>query len=189
MRDGHDDIAPVVLVGGRSSRFGRDKLRESMADGSWLVDRPIAALRAVFGPRVALVGACDAAVAARGDRIVEDRHPGIGPAGGILSALESTGDICVLPGDLPNVDDHVVRAVLATALAHPDAWAALARSDRVEPCVGIYRRGAIGALREFVARREGPLGGALPRDRVALVDVDPRAVHNANTPADLEASR
>ena len=54
-----EEIQPIVLVGGSSRRFGRDKLREPVAgpDGSvgWLVDRPIAALRGVFG-RVVMGG-------------------------------------------------------------------------------------------------------------------------------------
>src|SRR5262245_5365872 len=81
-------IHPVVLTGGRSTRFGSDKLRARLDDdGTLLIDRPIAALRAVFGPRVALVGDCDPAVAARADLIIRDLHPGRGPIGGILSAL------------------------------------------------------------------------------------------------------
>ncbi len=52
-------IQPVVLVGGRSTRFGRDKLREPVGCAREpLVQRPIRALRAVFGPRVMLVGEC-----------------------------------------------------------------------------------------------------------------------------------
>ena len=53
-----EKIQPVVLVGGQSSRFGRDKLIESV-HGELLVSRPINALRAVFGNRVAIVGECD----------------------------------------------------------------------------------------------------------------------------------
>ena len=60
-----DLIQPVVLVGGKSRRFGRDKLREPIGESraEWLVDRPIRALREVFGARVAVVGECDADVA------------------------------------------------------------------------------------------------------------------------------
>src|SRR5262245_59553696 len=82
-----DVFQPIVLVGGKSTRFGRDKLREVVGDG-WLVDRPIAALREVFGARVAVVGECDDEVAQRGDRVITDRFPGVGPIGGIVSALE-----------------------------------------------------------------------------------------------------
>ena len=40
-------------------------------------------------------------VAARADLHLPDRYPGVGPAGGILAALEqSPGDVFVLAGDL-----------------------------------------------------------------------------------------
>ncbi len=81
-------IQPIVLVGGSSRRFGRDKLREPLG-GGWLVDRPIAALREVFGGHVRLVGACHPEVARRGDGVIPDSHPGTGPVGGIVSALEA----------------------------------------------------------------------------------------------------
>src|SRR5690606_32636942 len=127
-----EPIQPVVLVGGRSRRFGRDKLREPVEDG-WLVDAPIRALRAVFGPVVAAVGACDPEVAARFDRVIEDRYPGAGPAGGVLSALQATGGaVFVLAGDLARITEREVRAVMAAAAGAPTAWAVMACGSRPE---------------------------------------------------------
>ncbi len=177
---------PIVLVGGKSTRFGCDKLRAALADG-WLVDRPIAALRAVFGPRVALVGEADPEVLARGDATIVDRHPGIGPLGGIISALEAAGDVFVLPGDAPAIDAAAIRAILARAGESPEAWAVLADSGRLEPCVGLYRRAALPALHAHRARPEAPLGAAIPAQQLARVAVDVRRLANVNTPDDLAA--
>lgn len=178
-------VTPIVLCGGRSRRFGRDKLREVLADGAWLIDRPIAALRAVFGARVALVGECDPLVAARADRVIPDRYPGKGPAGGILSALEATGgDVFVLAGDLPGIDAATVRRVLEGGQA--SSLAVYGAGPELEPCIGLYRAGAAEYLRAVVsAERPGPLWSAIPADRCEVVAIDRRAAANANTPEEL----
>ncbi len=187
-----EKLRPIVLVGGRSVRYGRDKLREVAGswDGRerWLVDVPIAALRAVFGSCVLLVGECDVEVAARGDGVMRDEFPGVGPIGGIVSALRQEGAVLVLPGDLPRVSERVVREIRLVAERSPGAWAVLARTDRLEPCVGVYRAAALEPLMERVRGGNGPrrsLHDALPERHVALVDVAAAALANANTPEEL----
>ncbi len=178
------DVHPIVLVGGRSTRFGRDKLREPMGDG-WVVDRPIAALREVFGPVVAAVGECDPAVAARADRMIRDRYPGAGPIGGIVSALEEHPAVFVSAGDMPKLTPAGVRAILNAAREDPAAWAVLARSDRPEPCVGVYRNTALPTLARRLGEGRLSLHDALPPERVRWVAFDPSLLANVNTPADL----
>lgn len=180
-------IQPVVLTGGRSRRFGRDKLREPVGDGgrAWLVDRPIQALRAVFGARVAAVGECDPEVAARADFVIPDEFVGIGPVGGILSALRfSAADVFVLAGDLPWVTADSVRRIVDAAMAHPAAALILADSGRLEPCFGLYRQ----AMRSLVAERVRAGRHSLfdlADDSVVRVPIDVRDAVNANTPAEL----
>lgn len=189
-------IQPVVLVGGRSRRFGRDKLREPLgpptaddSGSSWLVDRPIGALRAVFGRHVALVGDCDAAVRSRADLHWPDLHPGAGPAGGVLTALERAGgDVFVLAGDMAAVTEATVRRVLAAAGGAPEAWVVLGRTDRPEPCLGVYRRDMAEVLRGRLADGAEPrlsLHDAPPAGRVAWAAVDAAEAANVNRPEDL----
>jgi molybdopterin-guanine dinucleotide biosynthesis protein A len=193
-------IQPIVLVGGKSARFGRDKLREPMSGAGggaaeWLVDRPIRVLREVFGRRVAAVGECDPEVAARADLVIVDAHPGAGPIGGIVSALAAVeGDVLVLSGDLPRVNAGVIRSILVAATAKPEAWAVLAASEgRIEPCIGMYKHGdrgaAVARLRERLASGRRSLHDALPADRVVLVEVDASVTVNANTPEALRGLR
>lgn len=180
-----EPIQPIVLAGGKSRRFGRDKLREPVGEG-WLIDRPIAALREVFGPRVAVVGVCDPEVAARADAVIEDRYPGVGPIGGIVSALEASARaVFVLAGDLPAAAPVDVRAIRDAARGRPDAWAVLAGRGEPEPCFGIYRPPSLAPLRRALAEERHALREALPRDQVVLVDLPPASLTNANTPDDL----
>jgi molybdopterin-guanine dinucleotide biosynthesis protein A len=180
-------VLPVVLTGGRSSRFGRDKLREPFG-GGLLVDVPVRSLRAVFGGPVALAGACDAGIAERGDLVIADRTPGAGPIGGIVAALEhplGAQGVFVLAGDLAAVTDRVVRAIWETAEGDPDAWAVLAHSGRPEPCVGVYRPGALASLLERLAGGRRSLHDALPTERVRWVPVEAALVRNVNTVSEL----
>lgn len=141
---------PIVLVGGRSQRFGRDKLREPWAGsegGPWLVDQSRRALeRACAGsrrgsvapsigegvsPTVWAVGQCDPEVAGRFARHLLDGTSeglsGAGPIAGIVAALRAaSGPVVVLSGDLPMITAEAVAALLAAAERHPDADAVVA---------------------------------------------------------------
>lgn len=184
-----DSIQPIVLVGGRSRRFGRDKLREPLgADGAeWLVDRPIRALREVFGARVAAVGECDAAVAARADLQLRDDYPGAGPAGGILTALEqSAGDVFVLAGDLPNITPSAIRAIIQAASTNAsNAWVVMAEADGLQPVIGLYRQAVRQQLADRLRSGVGSLHDLAPADRLVPVPIHRELVRNVNTTEEL----
>lgn len=199
-------IHPVVLVGGRSTRFGRDKLVEPLpaevsqpCSTRMLVERPIAVLRSVFGPRVKLVGACDPRVAACGDGVIADRYPGIGPIGGILSALEACGGaVFVLAGDMPSFDDATVRAIVRASgscrfssrttepTCEPRVLVAMAYTDRLHPCAALYRFEAFEMLSLRMRSGRFSLIDAFPAEHRRRVRCDPRVVRNVNTPGDLQ---
>ncbi|CAG0984937.1 molybdenum cofactor guanylyltransferase [Phycisphaerales bacterium] len=186
-------IQPVVLVGGRARRFGRDKLLEpwrGSMGGSLLVDQPILALRAALSTPVWLVGDCSRDAASRADRHVPDRYPGSGPLGGIVAALqESNRDIFVVPGDLPAFSSAAATHLLHAALAAPNAPAVLAQSERPEPCCGIYRQSALGSLLARLERHDLSLRPAAEEIGAIWVSLPPAELVNANTPEDLDALR
>lgn len=178
-------LAPIVLVGGRSTRFGRDKLREPVSEG-WLVDRAIAALREATCERVTLVGACDPEIAARGDGALHDAHPGHGPAGGILTALEHFGaDVLVLAGDLPCIRPENVRALIEAARTAPSALVVRARGDRPEPCVAIYRAPVASRLLERLRGGRRALIDVVDASELFEVSFRESDLANANTERDL----
>ncbi|MBC7772353.1 MAG: molybdenum cofactor guanylyltransferase [Pyrinomonadaceae bacterium] len=183
---------PVVLVGGKGRRFGRDKLVEPFA-GGMLVESSIRALREVFGARVALVGDCDPAIPPLAGRHVRDLFPGAGPLGGIVTALEVfAAPIFVLAGDMPAVLSSHVRAIVDAAHRELHSGrevtgplAVLAMTDRVHPCFGLYVPEALPFLRARVLGSQLRLRDALPGGRTAFVHLPQGAAANANHPADL----
>ncbi len=184
-----DDITPVVLVGGHSLRFGRNKLLETVnvrGRGRVLVSIPVDALRLVFGPRVATVGACEPGVAAIADAVLEDPYPGLGPVGGICAALEATrGAVFVCAGDLVAIDAQTIRKVLAAATNNPDALACLAHDGRVHPTIGLYRGGCLQFFQQAIRESTLRLRSVLPEGSVVHAPVDAAATRNINRPEDL----
>lgn len=180
-------IQPIVLVGGRSTRFGRDKLREPIGDhGELLVQRPISVLRAVFGPRVKLVGDCHPSIMPLADGVIADEYPGIGPMGGILSALRCWGGpVLVLAGDMPSMTADAIRGLITAGGKGDGVAAVLAVTDRLHPCVGVYTQLAHPFLEQRLGECQRRLADALPEHMVLRVRVNPDLVSNINCRSDV----
>jgi molybdopterin-guanine dinucleotide biosynthesis protein A len=134
-----DSIQPIVLVGGKSRRFGRDKLVEPWGDKR-LVQHPIDVLRQVFGSRVRIVGECDPRIPPLADGVIPDKHPGAGPIGGLCSALDFWGGpVFVLAGDMPQVSPAEILRIIVAAEQSDWAAAVVAFTDRLHSCFGIYQ--------------------------------------------------
>jgi molybdopterin-guanine dinucleotide biosynthesis protein A len=179
-------LTPVVLVGGKSVRFGRDKLREPWGDGV-LVERPIGVLREVFGARVMVVGACDARVRALGDGEIADGYAGVGPMGGVVSALEGCGGaVFVLAGDMPGFCAERARELVRVAAGmRGEVEAVLCETDRLQVCAGIYERRALARLRGALDEGRYSLVRAMEGAGVARVRCEEGEVRNVNTPGDV----
>ncbi len=180
-----DHIQPVVLVGGQSSRFGRDKLVERI-EGEPMVTIPIRTLRAVFGNRVALVGQCDPLVVDLGDMVIDDPYPGLGPVGGICAAIEyANSDIFVCAGDLISIDERTIRTIVAASIEAPDAMALIACDTRRHPTVGLYRIECLPMFEQSIAQNKLKLGMVFDHDSVVHVPVESSALRNVNRPDEL----
>lgn len=194
-------VTGIVLAGGRSARFGRDKLVERL-DGRTLLDRAVDAL-ATRASEVLVVGPAHGPAPAlhpsrRGPpiHVLRDPEPGGGPLVGLAVGLEAASQAIVLvaggdmPALVPNVLDLLVDEVAAGAGA-----AALEAGGRVHPlpCAldRVRARAALGRVRsagrssvhavlealEFVAIPESGWR-ALDPGAATLLDVD--------RPADLD---
>jgi molybdopterin-guanine dinucleotide biosynthesis protein A len=116
----------IVLAGGRSSRFGRDKLLEAL-DGRPLLDHAVRLLAGlcreviVVGPRSGLdVPLPDDLTVPL--RVVADRRPFAGPLHGVAIGAETARErvVVIVGGDMPRVEPAVLRSMLAR-LAASDA--------------------------------------------------------------------
>jgi molybdopterin-guanine dinucleotide biosynthesis protein A len=137
-------LGAIVLAGGRSSRFGRDKLAEPLG-GRALLDHAIDAVLAL-GPDVDVVvvaGPRGRPHVPAGIRVAHDPRAFEGPLAGVatgLAALAADVDrLVVVGGDMPTLVPGVL-GLLVEALADADA-AILDQGVLTRPLPMAARRG------------------------------------------------
>jgi molybdopterin-guanine dinucleotide biosynthesis protein A len=175
--------AGYVLVGGRSSRMGRDKALLPCR-GEMLVQSVAAAVAEAAGSAV-LVGDPER-YGALGYPVIPDETPGEGPLGGILAALRHTGAELnlVTACDMPALSAPLLAGLLAAAESNGAAATLPAGpSGRLEPLCAVYGREALDhiqaafdcGIRKVTAALQG-----LPLEVYTVAEVEP--FQNVNTP-------
>lgn len=128
----------AVLAGGRSSRFGSEKARATV-DGEALILRVARAL-APRCARVVAIAAHEGAYADLGLATFGDLRPGMGPLGGVATALARAapgGWVLVASCDLLEIPDAALGALLEGR--RPCAGAVAFREGRRwEPFPAVY---------------------------------------------------
>ena len=188
-------IGAIVLAGGRSSRFGRDKLVEPI-DGRPLLDYSIVAVRTLTD-EIVVVAAPDAEPAVpQGVTLVHDARPFEGPLAGLDAGLmASRADrVVVVGGDMPSLVPAVLGRLLG-ALG-PDATAAILEVEggpRPILPLALAREPASAAVRHLLDSGERRLGALLDVLDVRIVpsaawrfdDAEGRTLRDIDTPGDL----
>ncbi len=164
-----DHVTGIVLAGGRSSRFGSDKLAAEL-DGRPLLHHALTAV-AMVAAQIVVVVAPDAEPAIPQSlearvRVVHDPEPFGGPLVGLVAALAYVDSpiAIVVGGDMPNLVPAVLHR-LVTALG-PAQAALLEVPGRVQPLpAALDVPAARAAGSEVVAR-----GGRSLRDLLGRLD-------------------
>lgn len=171
-------------------------------DGRPMVRHVADALEAAGCERVIAVGGSQPGLTALGLTVVEDRWPGEGPLGGIITALGASDElgaplVLVVGCDLPSVTSTTLvglvaalraadPAVTADVVADVVADVAVARTDRDEPlCAAWAAVPALAELGPSFDAGERAVHRAMARLRVARVPVGRAELHNVNRPDDL----
>lgn len=189
-------LSVVVLAGGRSSRFGRDKLAEPI-DGEPVLRRTLAAVLGIATDTVVVVSPGSTVDVPAGVRVVRDPVAYGGPLVGVVTGLAAArhASAVVVGGDMPWLRAAVLSAMV-DALQSDVAAAALGFEGRPQPLpIALRREPALAAARDLVAsgeRRLGALLGALDVAVIAeetwrLLDPDAATLRDIDTPDDLPA--
>src|SRR5206468_1023951 len=125
-------VSGIVLAGGRSRRFGADKLAARVGAGT-LLDRSVAALASVADEVVVVVApGRERSLAAIGPtlRVITDPEAHGGPLVGLLAGLEAVEQpvAIVAGGDMPTMRPDVLGLLIRTLLAEPTFGGVILRS-------------------------------------------------------------
>ena len=192
------DVEGFILVGGASSRMGRDKARLTLG-GQSFVERIGGALAAV-AERVTLVGSAERCAAWPHMPAVPDFYEAWGALGGLHAALAAVRDApwaAVVACDLPFVTGELfVR--LASLRENFDAVVPVQRDGRRQPLCALYRAREAGErAAELIAageRRPRALVETTRTRRVAFEELKPLPganlfFTNVNTPDEYAHAR
>ncbi|HJS27110.1 MAG TPA: molybdenum cofactor guanylyltransferase [Actinomycetota bacterium] len=192
-------MAGVVLAGGRSTRFGRNKLAEPYR-GMPLLHHAALRLGEVCG-RIVLVLAPEAAEPSMppGVDVLIARDPteGEGPLAGLHAGLlAAPSDLAlVAAGDMPDLQTRVLLELLQVADQAPVDAVALQDGDRYRPLPCVVRSAAAAdAGHTLLHAGRRALRDLLDALRVAVIDeatwvaLDPgrRTLFDVDVPSDLD---
>jgi molybdopterin-guanine dinucleotide biosynthesis protein A len=185
-----------VLVGGLSTRMGRDKTRLPYR-GTPMALHQAKKLAAVCG-RVALVGKDPEIFAGSRFPFVTDGAPEAAAAFGVAAALAFSPEETnlILAADVPRCPEAFLAALLELADAiHAPAVVPIS-GGRPQPLCGVWRRSALAPLRARLDAGDYSLVAALRAFHAVLIPEEstgampggaPANFFNVNTPEEYEA--
>ena len=137
----------VVLIGGKSRRFGSDKVLAPLGQKR-LVEHVIDIINPLFD-EIVLVGHTRKGL--EKFRVVPDVRPGCGPLGGICTALGAvSNDYCfVFAADMPNLSRDLISSMISRTDDHDiviPVW-----SQGREPLHAIYHRRVLPVVESLIA--------------------------------------
>jgi len=195
---GRMDASAIVLAGGSSRRFGRDKARVELA-GVPLLERVLDAARAAGDDLVVVADRADK-YALEGVRQLADHRPGLGPLGGLHTGLGAArhARAFLLGCDTPLLQPALLRRLRAEpgdadAVVPFQPHRGKPETHHAFPLHALYHRCCLPAVEALVAEDRLAMKALLDRIEVrwvpleALREADPdlRSFLNVNTPAHL----
>ena len=181
--------AGYVLVGGKSSRMGRDKAL--LAWHGTTLAQHVARIVGEAAGSATLIGD-PARYSHLGYAVYPDRLAGHGPISGVATALAiSPADWALIAGcDMPAISVAALRLLLdEAARTHCEAVIPIGPMGP-EPLCAVYHRACLSVIEQSIARGRFKMRDIVNELRVCFVtSIDPACFINLNTPDEFEAFR
>ncbi len=185
----------AILAGGGATRFGGKPKGLEIIGGERILDRLVGVFSRAFGTKPLLVANAPDAGSWRPDlRLAADVEPGLGPLGGIYTAiLEAPAPVVCVGWDMPFVTAALLNA-LAAGLDGYDVFLPESGGRRgLEPLCGAYGPGAASAIAASLGAGDlRAIGfhaaarvGTLPLANVQRIGDPATLFFNVNTADDL----
>ena len=187
----------IVLVGGKSTRLGKDKITE-LIGGESLLQRVLARL-ATFSTDIILVTAQGQALPEFSQpktRIIEDLIPDGGSLGGIYSGLQasSSSHNLLIAGDMPFLNVPLLQYLLE--ISPPFDVVVPQANGFLEPLHAVYSQNCVPQIRRLLEEDNHKILDFFPQVKVKYVEeglnrFDPKhlSLFNINTREDLAKAR
>jgi molybdenum cofactor guanylyltransferase len=179
--------AGFVLTGGQSTRMGRDKALLPF-EGSSLLERTAAHVRAAAGS-VTLIGMPER-YAALGLPVAADITPGVGPIGGLFTALDITRAEwnLVVACDMPGVNEAFLRGLIDAACTSNALCLVPETASGLHPLCAVYHRRARVIVASAISHKSFKMHDLLKTLEAAPWPVaDASLLENVNTPLEWGA--
>lgn len=183
------EITGVILCGGEARRLGGREKALELAGGVPLVAHVRGRLARQVGRILISANRQLDAYSQWGDTVVPDAQAGLGPLGGLLSALDrvDTPYAFCCPGDAPLLSTTLV-AGLATSLSAASVDLAIPHDgERAQPLFMLLRTSLRSGLRDFLQGAGRAVHSWIDTQRSVQVDatLDRDSFVNVNAEADL----
>jgi len=188
------DISAYILAGGKSSRFGENKALYDY-EGTPLVQRVVETVRSVI-PSAGIIANQPELYTFLGLPIHTDIIPGLGPLGGIYTALSysSTRYVFMAACDMPDIAPKVIEYMISIT---GDNDVIIPWNDGLyEPLHAIYSRSCLEVIESMLKREQRRVSILLENENITTRKVlrdeinslaDPSLIfRNINFKADLK---
>lgn len=186
-----DQVTGVVLAGGKSTRYGRNKALVEMK-GIRLIDRVIGVIGSVF-QHLLLVTNTPHEYAYLGLPMVEDLIKGLGPIGGIYTGLKTISDPAgfFVACDMPFVNPHLIHWMIEISEGYD---VVVPRLDwKIEPLHALYKTTCLPFVEEAIRAEKYQIFHFYDKLRVRYLseeeirpfDVELKIFVNVNKPDEL----
>ena len=180
----------IVLIGGKSKRFGRDKVLTTIGHKP-LIEHVVDVIQPLFD-EIILVGHMRKGLEKY--RVVEDIRPGCGPLSGLYTALATIrGDSCfIFAADMPNLNRDFITFMISQLDGH-DVVMPIWSKGR-EPLHAIYHKRILPSAASLIEQNDFRIFSMIdkvdtlfiPEDVIRTFGDPLKMFSNINTPYDLD---
>ena len=191
-------MTSIVLAGGKSLRFGRNKALQVIGEKTliqWVADRI-----AILSTEIIIATAHGEAIPCSSTlsiKTVADIHPGKGPLGGIYSGLiaSSSSQAIVVGCDTPFLSTGLLEYMIQIC---PTFDVVVPRiKKKVEPLCAVYSKNCLAPIQELLERDERQIKKLfsmvkvqyVKQDEIDSFDPEHLSFFNVNSQDDLERAR
>lgn len=193
------DTGYIILAGGKSSRFGRDKISEKVGSRS-LLQLVISVISFFNGDIIIVTTGRRSFPHLTGYtrlRIITDIYPGKGPLGGLYTGLVASNSFynLVVASDMPFLNQALLRYMIQLAPGFDTVVPRL--GDMIEPLHAVYSKSCTPFLEWLLKQGNLKADDILPLVKVRYVETqeiemfDPKhlSIFNVNSESDLAEAR